>query len=140
MADKPTPGEIKTSLMGFQKAQVLAYIDELSAKALETQRKHEEAAAALRSDLDAARADNELLLEKTKEICDKLSGEEKRAGEAESRARAVSEQLLHMEETANGYKSRLFTKEQETVVLRADNARLTEQLEQQHKQLEQALA
>lgn len=140
MADKPTPGEFKTSLMGFQKAQVLAYIDELSAKALETQRKHEEAAAALRSDLDAARADNELLLEKTKEICDKLSGEEKRAGEAESRARAVSEQLLHMEETANGYKSRLFTKEQETVVLRADNARLTEELERQHKLLEQALA
>ena len=140
MADKPTPGEFKTSLMGFQKAQVLAYIDELSAKALETQRKHEEAAAALRSDLVAARADNELLLEKTKEICDKLSGEEKRAGEAESRARAVSEQLLHMEETANGYKSRLFTKEQETVVLRADNARLTEELERQHKLLEQALA
>lgn len=40
----------------------------------------------------------------------------------------MSEQLLHMEETANGYKSRLFTKEQETVVLRADNARLTEEL------------
>ena len=27
MADKPTPGEFKTSLMGFQKAQVLAYIE-----------------------------------------------------------------------------------------------------------------
>lgn len=138
MADKPTPGEFKTSLMGFQKAQVLAYIDELSAKALETQRRHEETTAALRSDLDAAQADNELLLEKTKEICDKLTGEEKRAGEAESRARAVSEQLLHMEETANGYKSRLFTKEQETVVLRADNARLAEELEQQHRLLKKA--
>lgn len=140
MADKPTPGEFKTSLMGFQKAQVLAYIDELSAKALESQKQQEQAAEALRKELENAKADNDVLLEKTKEVCDKLTSEEKRASEAESRARAISEQLLHMEETANGYKSRLFTKEQETVVLRADNARLTEQLEQQHKQLEQALA
>ena len=140
MADKPTPGEFKTSLMGFQKAQVLAYIDELSAKALESQKQQEQAAEALRKELENAKADNDVLLEKTKEVCDRLTSEEKRAGEAESRARAISEQLLHMEETANGYKSRLFTKEQETVVLRADNARLTEQLEQQHKQLEQALA
>lgn len=140
MADKPTPGEFKTSLMGFQKAQVLAYIDELSAKALESQKQQEQAAEALRKELENAKEDNGVLLEKTKEVCDKLASEEKRAGEAESRARAISEQLLHMEETANGYKSRLFTKEQETVVLRADNARLTEQLEQQHKQLEQALA
>ena len=137
MADKPTPGEFKTSLMGFQKAQVLAYIDELSAKALESQKQQEEAAEALRKELENAKADNDVLLEKTKEVCDRLTSEEKRAGEAESRARAISEQLLHMEETANGYKSRLFTKEQETVVLRADNARLTEQLEQQHRQLEQ---
>lgn len=140
MADKPTPGEFKTSLMGFQKAQVLAYIDELSAKALESQKQQEQAAEALRKELENAKADNDVLLEKTKEVCDKLTSEEKRAGEAENRARAAAEQLLHMEETANGYKSRLFTKEQETVVLRADNARLTEQLEQQHKQLEQALA
>lgn len=140
MADKPTPGEFKTSLMGFQKAQVLAYIDELSAKALESQKQQEEAAEALRKELENAKADNDVLLEKTKEVCDRLTSEEKRAGEAESRARAISEQLLHMEETANGYKSRLFTKEQETVVLRADNARLTEQLEQQHRQLERALA
>ena len=140
MADKPTPGEFKTSLMGFQKAQVLAYIDELSAKALETQKQQEQAAEALRRELENAKADNGVLLEKTREVCDKLTSEEKRAEEAESRARAVSEQLLHMEETASGYKSRLFTKEQETVVLRADNARLTEQLEQQHRQLEQALA
>ena len=140
MADKPTPGEFKTSLMGFQKAQVLAYIDELSAKALETQRQQEQAAEALRRELENAKADNGVLLEKTREVCDKLTSEEKRAEEAESRARAASEQLLHMEETASGYKSRLFTKEQETVVLRADNARLTEQLEQQHRQLEQALA
>ena len=140
MADKPTPGEFKTSLMGFRKAQVLAYIDELSAKALETQKQQEQAAEALRRELENAKADNGVLLEKTREVCDKLTSEEKRAEEAESRARAASEQLLHMEETASGYKSRLFTKEQETVVLRADNARLTEQLEQQHRQLEQALA
>ena len=140
MADKPAPGEFKTSLMGFQKAQVLAYIDELSAQALAAQKQHEEAAAALQKELDAAKADNDLLLEKTKEVCDRLTSEEKRAGEAESRARAISEQLLHMEETANGYKSRLFTKEQETVVLRSDNARLTQELERQHQQLEQALA
>ena len=112
MADKPTPGEFKTSLMGFQKAQVLAYIDELSAKALESQKQQEQAAEALRKELENAKADNDVLLEKTREVCDRLTSEEKRAGEAESRARAISEQLLHMEETANGYKSRLFTKEQ----------------------------
>lgn len=140
MAQPATPGEFKTAAFGFKKAQVLAYIDELSARTLEEQKRHEEAAAALQSQLDALKADNDLLVEKTREVCERLTQQEKRAEEAECRAKAAGEQLLHMEETANSYKSRLFTREQETVVLRSDNARLTQELEEQHRQLEEARA
>lgn len=138
MAEQTTPGEFKTSAFGFKKAQVLAYIDQLTAQNLAEQQQHTEKAQALQKDLDELKADNQLLLEKTKEVCDKLTHQQQLAGEAESRARAVSEQLQHMEQTASGYKSRLFTKEQETVVLRAENARLLAQLADQQAQLEQA--
>lgn len=140
MEQKTAAGEFKTSLLGFSKGQVLAYIDGMTAKALEEKNQAEAAAAQLQKQLEGQKADNALLVEKTKEVCDRLADAEKRADEAESRTRAVSEQLLHMEQTANGYKSRLFTKEQEALVLGRDNARLTEQLAQLTKQLDEARA
>ena len=132
------PGEFKTSLMGFKKADVLAYVDELAAKSLAEQQEHEQKAAQLQKELDGLRADNDLLMEKTREVCDKLTGEEKRAVDAETRAKALAEQLLHLEETANTYKNRLFTKEQEAVVLKSDNQRLTELLATRQQEIEAA--
>lgn len=134
------PGEFKTSLMGFKKADVLAYVDELAARSLAEQQEHEQKAAQLQKELDGLRADNDLLMEKTREVCDKLTGEEKRAVDAETRAKALAEQLLHLEETANTYKNRLFTKEQEAVVLKSDNQRLTELLATRQQEIEAARA
>lgn len=134
------PGEFKTSLMGFKKADVLAYVDELAARSLAEQQEHEQKAAQLQKELDGLRADNDLLMEKTREVCDKLTGEEKRAIDAETRAKALAEQLLQLEETANTYKNRLFTKEQEAVVLKSDNQRLTELLATRQQEIEAARA
>lgn len=134
------PGEFKTSLMGFKKADVLAYVDELAAQALAEQQEHEQKAAQLQKELDGLKADNELLMEKTREVCDKLTGEEKRAVDAETRAKALAEQLLQLEQTANTYKNRLFTKEQEAVVLKSDNQRLTELLATRQQEIEAARA
>lgn len=140
MPEGKKPGEFKTSLMGFKKADVLAYVDELAAKALAEQREHEQKAAQLQKDLDDLKSDNDLLMEKTREVCERLTEEEKRAGDAETRAKALAEQLLHLEETANTYKNRLFTKEQEAVVLKSDNQRLTELLATRQQEIEAARA
>lgn len=128
MSAERRAGEFKTSIVGFRKTDVLAYIDELSAQLLEEQKSHEEKAAALQETVDRLEGNNETLIEKTKEACDKLTAEKKRANAEENRARTLSEQLLHAEETLQGYKNRLFTKEQEVVVLKSDNKRLTELL------------
>ncbi len=130
MPENQKPGEFKTSLVGFKKADVLAYIDQLSQQALQKQKEQEEKAAEMQNDLKLLQQDKDKLVEKTKEVCDLLTSEKRRANEEETRARALSEQLDHIEETARGYKSRLFTKEQETVVLKADLERLTKLLEE----------
>lgn len=68
------PGEFKTSLMGFKKADVLAYVDELAAKSLAEQQEHEQKAAQLQKELDGLRADNDLLMEKTRECATSSPG------------------------------------------------------------------
>lgn len=136
MPENQKPGEFKTSLVGFKKADVLAYIDQLSQQALQAQKESEEKAAAMQNDLDLLQQDKEKLVEKTREVCDMLTNEKRRANDEETRARALREQLEHIEETAQSYKSRLFTKEQETVVLRADVDRLTKMLEEQKAEME----
>lgn len=140
MQQDTKPGEFKTSLMGFKKADVLAYVDDLAARTLQQQKQHEENAARLQKDLDALRADNDLLVEKTREVCDRLGDEEKRAEQAEARAKELAGQLLQIEKAADTYKSRLFSKEQEAVVLKADNQRLSELLATRQQELETARA
>ena len=134
MPDEKKPGEFKTSLMGFKKSDVLTYIDDLSAKALAEQKEREEKARALQKEIELLKQDREQLIIKTKEVCDKLTEEERRSKQEEERARTLSEQLLQAEETANGYKSRLFTKEQELVVLKGDNTRLGELIENSQRE------
>lgn len=140
MQNEKKPGEFKTSLVGFKKADVLAYIDQLSQQTLAEQKEQKERTENLQSELELLQQDKDKLVEKTREVCEKLTSEEKRANEEESRARFLTEQLAQSEENARDCRIKLFNKDQEAVVLRADIERLNKLLEQAQNENKQMLS
>ena len=137
----------KTSLLGFHKGDVLACIDRMAAENLEQQRQAEQRAAALEDQLGTLKAEKDGLETRLEEsthavvqAAEQAAAQQKRAEEAETRATALNEQLTHMETRAQDYKKRLFVREEEAVVLRRDNTRLTETLREKQQELETMLA
>lgn len=130
----------KTSLFGFKKADVLACIEKMADEAKEKEQKAETRAQELQSTVDDLKANEGILLEKTRDICDQLSAQNKRNAEMEKQAVELREQLRRSEDEATLYKKRLFAKEQETLLLKGDKADLEQRLEQQQQAAEQALA
>lgn len=129
----------KTALMGFNKQDVLACIDRMSAESLEQQRQAEERAAALQDELGQLRSDKYALQGQLEESRQQTVREGERADEAENRATALSEQVANLTRRADDYKKRLFTREEEAVVLRRDNTRLTQTLSEKQQELAQML-
>lgn len=130
----------KTSLFGFKKADVLACIEKMADEAKEKEQKAETRAQELQSTVDDLKANEGILLEKTRDICDQLSAQNKRNAEMEKQAGELREQLRRSEDEAALYKKRLFAKEQETLLLKGDKADLERRLEEQQQAAEQALA
>ncbi len=131
-------GEFRVALWGFKKSDVLAYIDALAAENLQKEAEHTARAEELQASIDALRSDNDTLLTKTKEICQQLTGQERRANEAEAEAQELQVRLTHAQETAEGYKNRMFTQEQELVSLRDTNSRMNAELDEKKVQADQA--
>ncbi len=137
----------RTSLFGFKKADVLACIDKLAAEGQEKDKQAEAHAQELQSEIDALQEDKTVLLEKAKEICEELSAQKKRAGEAEAAAEALREQLHHAEEESASFKKRLFEREKDLLnlkndntSLKSDNETLTGRLREQQRLAEDAVS
>ena len=132
MPEEHKEGAFKTTLWGgFKKEDVLAYIEELTKKELAEKQAQQERCESLRQELNDLESDRQLLLEKTKEVCAKLTQEEKKTAQ-------MQEQLAQAEEQANSYKTRLFAREQEAVLLKADVQNLQSQMELLQQELERA--
>lgn len=129
----------KTSLLGFNKNDVLACIDRMSAENLEQQKQAEERAAELQEQLGMLRSEKYALQGQLNESRQQTEQEGARANEAENRATALSEQVENLTRRADDYKKRLFVREEEAVVLRRDNTRLTQTLSEKQQELEQML-
>ena len=90
MAEQQKAGEFKTTLVGgFRKADVLAYIEQLMEKGQKELQAQEAKQQELNKELEQLKADRSLLMEKTKEVCDKLAIQEKRT-EEEKKAKKYS--------------------------------------------------
>lgn len=131
-------GKFRVALWGFKKADVLAYIDVLAAENLQKEAEHTARAEELQASIDALNSDKETLLVKTKEICQQLTSQEKRTNEAQAEAQELLGRLTHLQETAESYKSRLFTQEQELETLRTENTQISQMLEQERTHSVQA--
>lgn len=140
MPEDASSAGFKTSLFGFKKADVLACIEKMADEARENEQKAEARARELQSTVDDLKANEGILLEKTRDICDQLSAQNKRNAEMEKQAGELREQLRRSEDEAALYKKRLFAKEQELLLLKGDKADLEQRLKEQQQAAEQALA
>ena len=139
MAEQQKPGEFKTAVVGgFKKADVLAYIEQLTAQNQAEKQAQQQAADKLRQEVEQLKKDKQLLVDKTREVCDKLAAQEKLTAQETERASGLASQLLSARENADTYQKRLCAKEQETVVLRADLQNLQQLLASRQQEVEQA--
>lgn len=130
----------KTALFGFKKTDVLACIERMAADGQEKEQMAETRTKELEASVDSLKADQDILLEKTRELCGQLTEKDKRIAELESQAEALREQLQRSEDETGLYKKKLFTKEQEAIGLKKENADLTGRLREQEQAAEEAHA
>lgn len=138
MPEDTSSAGFKTSLFGFKKADVLACIEKMAAEAKQKEDEAQSRAQELQKTVDGLKENETILLEKTRDVCDQLSAQNKRNAEIEKQAGELREQLRRSEDEATLYKKRLFAKEQEALLLKGDKADLQQQLEQQRQAAEQA--
>ena len=106
---KPLP----TALFGFRKRDVLAAIDGLMKANAEQQQALGEQLAGLRQELQTAQDDKALVLEKTRELCEKLSAQEEAA-------RRLEQDVAAAKKEGETFKVKLFSSEKENYALRQE--------------------
>lgn len=124
-----------SSLMGFNREQVLHYIDQLTADKLQQQTLHEQEMDRIRSDLNSLQTEKDRLQEQLDQLRSEQAELQTRQ-EAEAKEKAdLQEKLTRASCEAADFKQRLFLREQEFLNLK--KARYT--LEEQNKGLQEQL-
>lgn len=130
-------GEFRSALMGFKKGDVLAYIDALTAENLKKEAEHLARLQELQGKVGTLEEDKNTLLEKTREICDQLTEQQKRTETAQAEAQELRQALQSTSEKLENSKMRMFSQEKDLIGLRNENRTLQEQLARKAQQIEQ---
>ena len=118
--------EFHTELFGFNRVEVLSYIERISAANAEKARALEDTIAALQKDLTGVRRLGSTLAQKAKQVFNELENQKKRAEDAVAEAAALRTEVDKANDEIAAVRSRLFAREQENAALKSDNARLSE--------------
>ena len=118
--------EFHTELFGFNRVEVLSYIERISAANAEKARALEDTIAALQKDLTGVRRQGSTLAQKAKQVFNELENQKKRAEDAVAEAAALRTEVDKANDEIAAVRSRLFAREQENAALNSDNARLSE--------------
>ena len=118
--------EFHTELFGFNRVEVLSYIERISAANAEKARALEDTIAALQKDLTGVRRQGSTLAQKAKQVFNELENQKKRAEDAVAEAAALRTEVDKANDELAAVRSRLFAREQENAALKSDNARLSE--------------
>ena len=118
--------EFHTELFGFNRVEVLSYIERISAANAEKARALEDTIAALQKDLTGVRRQGSTLAQKAKQVFNELENQKKRAEDAVAEAAALRTEVDKANDEIAAVRSRLFAREQENAALKSDNARLSE--------------
>lgn len=137
----------KTSVFGFRKVDVLAYIDCMSAEHLSEQQKEQARVTALEETVSTLTEEKAVLAtalsEKKEQIVvfhQALASQTEIAAAAQQKTNELSDALKKAEASARDYQGRLFVREGEATVLRRDNANLTRALTEKQQELERVFA
>ncbi len=126
-----------TELFGFDRVEVLSYIERISAANAEKARALEETIAALQHDLTGAHRQGSVLEQKADKVFSELEFQKKRAQDAVAEAAALRTEMDKANDEIAAARSRLFAQEQENEALRSDNSRLSETVADLTRTLEQ---
>ena len=118
--------EFHTELFGFNRVEVLSYIERISAANAEKARALEDTIAALQKDLTGVRRQGSTLAQKAKQVFNELENQKKRAEDAVAEAAALRTEVDKANDEIAAVRSRRFAREQENAALKSDNARLSE--------------
>lgn len=126
-----------TELFGFDRVEVLSYIERISAANEEKARALEETIAALQHDLSGAHRRSSTLEQKANQVFSELESQKKRAEDAVAEAAALRTEMDQANDEIAAVRSRLFAQEQENKTLKSDNNRLSETVADLTRALEQ---
>lgn len=118
-----------TELFGFDRVEVLSYIERISAANAEKARALEDTITALQRDLTGARQQGSALERKAGRVFQELQEQKKRAEDAVAQADALRAEVDRANDEIAAVRSRLFAREQENAALKSDNDRLNETVE-----------
>lgn len=126
---RPQRQGFSTAMFGFNREEVMACIERITVENQGKIHTLEKTIQALQANLNTTLSDNKILISKTREVCQELSREKARAQEAVVQAEQMREQVKLADDAVANYRSRLFTREQQQVVLKSDNQRLKATIE-----------
>lgn len=126
-----------TELFGFDRVEVLSYIERISAANAEKARALEDTIAALQHDLTGAHRQGSVLEQKANQVFSELEFQKKRAEDAVAEAAALRTEMDKANDEIAAVRSRLFAQEQENETLRNDNTHLNETVADLTRALEQ---
>lgn len=115
-----------TELFGFDRVEVLSYIERISAANAEKANALRETITALQHDLTGARRQGSVLEQKANQVLSELEFQKKRAEDAVAEADALRTEMDKANDEIAAVRSRLFAQEQENETLRNDNTHLNE--------------
>lgn len=127
----------RTEFFGFDRVEVLTYIERISAANAEKARALEDTITALQKDLYDAQGRSSTLERKADQVFTELETEKKRAEEAKAEADALRAEVKKANDEIAAVRSRLFARDQENATLKHDNARLTETVDDLTRALSQ---
>ncbi|MEG0179410.1 MAG: hypothetical protein RR654_07650 [Oscillospiraceae bacterium] len=113
-----------TAFLGFKREEVLDYIERITASSNAEIQKNIALFDTAQCELKTYKEDNATLLIKIKEASEALENEKSHAVTAECNLAELRIEFDKKCDESDSFKSRLFTREQENVVLKADNTRL----------------
>lgn len=126
-----------TELFGFDRVEVLSYIERISAANAEKARALEDTIAALQHDLTGAHRQGSVLEQKANQVFSELEFQKKRAEDAVAEAAVLRTEMDKANDEIAAVRSRLFAQEQENETLRNDNTHLNETVADLTRALEQ---
>lgn len=112
----------RTELFGFDRVEVLSYIEKISAANAEKARALEQTITQLQQGISVTRQREDAIKQKARQVLELLENQKKRAEDAVAEAAELRTQVDRANDQIAAVQSRLFAKEQENEALKIENA------------------